>query len=207
LASLADRGVRRVVALPAYPQYSKTTSGSAVAELAREARRLGLKMRSVDAYPEGAGYVEALLDLAKTCCRASSHVVVTAHGLPKKLVQLGDPYVEHVRRTYAALTKGFPSGCTSSLAFQSRLGPVEWTRPYLVDEVKRLADAGVRDLVVLPVSFACENLETLYELDREVAGLARAHGIERYCRVPVPGCHPAFIDELAGLVRQAASEF
>jgi len=112
--------------------------------------------------------------------------------------------VEEVGRTAEALVSRLPSGTTCSLAFQSRLGPVEWTRPYLTDEIERLAGEGVRSLVVVPVSFVADCLETTYELAIEVAALAREAGIASYRVAPAPGAHPAFIDELADLVRDAA---
>ncbi len=81
-----------------------------------------------------------------------------------------------------------------------------WTGPSLHSELSRLAGEGVRTLVVAPISFVCENLETAYELDIELAALARKDGITAFRRVPAPGCHPAFIAELARRVRRAARE-
>ena len=89
-----------------------------------------------------------------------------------------------------------------SLAFQSRLGPVEWLRPYLEDEIAALGAAGVAHLVVAPVSFATENLETRWDLDREAADLAREAGIGRYDRAPAPG--PALAPVLAARVREVS---
>jgi len=205
-AGLAEAGARRVVALPAYPHWSGSTSGSALKDMRRAAAPHGLALTHTPSFPDGPGYVRALADNIAPLLTAGCHLLVSAHGLPEAMVRRGDPYVDEVSKTFEALRVALPASTAMSLAFQSRLGPVQWTRPYLVDEVARLAAEGVRSLVVAPVSFVCENLETLYELDKEVAEIARSNGIVDYRRAPVPGVHPAFIDELAGLVRRAAAE-
>ncbi len=205
-AGLAEAGVRRVVALPAYPHWSRSTFGSAVRDLRRAAEACGLMLREVPAYPQADGFITALAAQVEPLLTSGAHLVISAHGLPASIVRNGDPYVEHVRRTVTALVARLPAGTGHSLAFQSRMGPVEWTRPYLADEIRRLAADGVESLVVAPVSFACENLETLYELDHEMAGLARACGIGSFRRAPAPGCHPAFIGELVRLVERTARD-
>ena len=129
---------------------------------------------------------------------------MSAHGLPARAARRGERYLEEVARTTRALARRLPAGVGCSLAFQSRLGPMKWTGPSLEDEVARLAADGVRSLVVAPISFACENLETLYELDIELAAHAARCGITAFARAPVPGCHPAFIREIALLVRREA---
>jgi ferrochelatase len=132
--------------------------------------------------------------------------LITAHGLPQKAIERGDPYRDEVERTAVALAERLPAGVPSSLAFQSRLGPVEWTRPYLTDEIPRLAGEGVRSLVVAPISFVADCLETVHELVIETAELAAESGIESYRVAPAPGAHPAFIAELAGLVHRTAAQ-
>ncbi len=205
LAELAAAGARRVVVLPLYPQWSGSTTGSGVAEVEREAAGLGLELVKVGSYPAADGFIEALAAHTRPLISDGCVVVATAHGLPQRTVDRGDPYVGDVRATFAALAAALPAGTRCTLAFQSRLGPVEWTRPYLVDEVQRLAREGVTSLVVVPLSFVSENLETLYELDVELAHLAAAAGVTSFRRAPVVGCHPAFVATLADLVRRAAS--
>ena len=228
LDDLAAAGVRRLVALPAYPQWSRSTSGSALSDLAGPARRLKMTVREAAAFPDGAGFIKALAALTQPLLihgahvtqpllrrgshvtqpllRREAHVLMTAHGLPQRIVDKGDPYVEHVQRTAAALIAALPADTPHSLAYQSRLGPVEWTRPYLTDEIRRLGAAGLRSLVVVPLSFVCENLETRYELDHQIAMLAADCGITDYRRVPTPGCHEAFIGQLADLARHTVHE-
>jgi ferrochelatase len=206
MREFAAAGIRRVVALPAYPQWSQTTSGSAVRDLGRAARTHGIKVRQAPSYPDEEGFILALQELIRPYLDDCEHLIISAHGLPERIVRKGDQYVNEVCRTARALAATLPEGTSWSLAFQSRLGRMEWTRPYLVDEIRRLGEAGVRSLVVVPVSFACENLETLYELDIEAAELARGCGIAKYQRVPAPGCHRAFIHELAQVARRTSRE-
>ena len=195
-----------VTSLPAYPQWSQTTSGSAVRDLGRAARLHGIQVRQAPSFPDEEGFIVALRELIQPYLADCEHLIISAHGLPERIVRKGDQYVNEVCRTAQALAGELPEGLSWSLAFQSRLGRMEWTRPYLADEIRRLGEAGVRSLAVVPVSFACENLETLYELDIETAELARSCGITRYRRVPAPGCHRAFIHGLAQVARRTSRE-
>lgn len=205
LSQMAAQGVRRVVALPAYPQAARSTRGSAVRDILRAGRRTRMQVRVAPSFPEGPGYIEALADLARPLLSADSHLVVSAHGVPLRGREKSDPYLEEVALTEKALLRRLPTGTRHSLAFQSRVGRMQWTEPSLQDEVARLAGEGVRAIVVAPISFVCENLETTYELDIELAAYAREHGLA-FARVPTPGRHPAFISELARIARGVAHE-
>jgi ferrochelatase len=206
LPGMAECGVRRVIAVPAYPQAAASTSGSALWDLARAAARAGVEVRSVPSFPEAPGYIEAMTDAVLPLLTPGAHVIFTAHGLPERALRNGERYVAEVEQTVNALARHLPGGTTHSLAFQSRVGPIRWIGPELKSEVARLAGDGVKSLVVAPVSFVCENLETLYELDVELAARAAECGITSFARAPVPGCHPAFIGEIARMVRRAARD-
>jgi ferrochelatase len=174
-----------------------------VAEVKALAPGLGLDIVPVSSFPTASGYIGALVEATLPFLAEGCVVLASAHGLPRRIVQAGDPYVGEVRATFAALVSRLPAGTRCSQAFQSRLGPVEWTRPYLIDEVRRLGAEGVKALVVVPLSFVSENLETLYELDIELRGVAIEAGVTSFRRVPTAGCHPAFIATLAEAVRAA----
>jgi ferrochelatase len=206
LAALHETGVTRLVALPAYPQYSVTTSGSSFSHLQGTARHFGMDCREAPAYPAGDGFIEALAAGLRPLLDGADHLLFAAHGLPQRVVERGDPYVDQVGQTVAALERELGDGPPSSLAFQSRLGPVAWVGPHIDEEIRRLGAAGVRRLVVAPVTFVCENLETLWDLDREMAGLAGESGITDYRRAPVPGCAAPFIGQLALLAREQARD-
>jgi ferrochelatase len=204
---LAASGIRRIIALPAYPQWSTATTRSAVLDLTRAASDHHMEVQSVHSYPTAEGLLEALAQQTASCLNGATHVIFSAHGQLARDVHRGDPYTQQVQETVAALSSRLPAGVHYSLAFQSRVGPLAWTKPSLIEEIRRVGSTGCRSLVVVPISFTCENLETLFELDIEMADLAAANGITSYKRVPTPGCHPAFIRTLAELVRDAANRF
>jgi ferrochelatase len=199
-------GLRRVLALPAYPQESHTTTSSALEELSRAIRPTGMCSTAICSYADAPGFAEAIADLAAPFISPEATVLFCAHGLPERIVRAGDPYLEEVQRTFSAVAAKLPRNISHSLAFQSRMGRQEWTRPYLNEEVERLARAGAVSLVLIPISFICENLETLFELDIEVSALAARSGIRSVKRVPTPSCHSAFIRELARLVHDKVRE-
>ncbi|MDD5309601.1 MAG: ferrochelatase [Deltaproteobacteria bacterium] len=202
--ALAAQGVRRLVALPLFPQASRSTTGVVLAAL--EKAVMGrMEIAACGSHAGADGYIEALADGILSRLGDAQHVIVSAHGLPAKLASR-DTYLPDVKRTFAALEKRLAGRAPLSLAFQSRLGRGKWTEPYLTDEIARLASTGSRRLLVAPVSFACENLETLYELDIELPLLVRSLGALSIARAPVPGTHPAYLAALAGLVRRALED-
>jgi protoporphyrin/coproporphyrin ferrochelatase len=206
IAGLHCQGVRRVIALPAFPQQSHTTTTSALEACAAAARREGCDMAAIRSYANAPGFVKAIADLAFPMLGAGSFVLFCAHGLPEKIVRAGDPYVADVHSTVAAVAARLPRKVRYGFAYQSRLGTQRWTRPYLTEEIARLGRDGISSLVLIPVSFVCENLETLYELDVEIAELAAKSGIPSLRRVPTPACHPTLVSELARLVRTKIQE-
>ncbi len=206
LTKLADTGVRELFALPVFPQFAGSTTGSCLGELRKAARALGLEFISFQSYPDTPKYIEALTADLPELNPDGTHVIFCAHGLPERHIVKGDPYVAHVTRTAQAAAARLPSGVPWSVAYQSRLGPGRWTEPELTNEIDRLGRQGTQTLCVVPVSFANENLETLYDLDIVAAESAKRAGISRFIRLPAVGEHPAFIDELAGFVRGRKDE-
>jgi len=196
--------VDRAVVLPLFPQHSGATTDTCLRAFTAAATGSGLTWTAVPSFPEQTGFLDAVMEGTLPLVEDGCHVLFVAHGLPRRSVDRGDPYVDEVRRTADQLGSRLPTGTTWSLAFQSRLGPVEWVRPYLEDEIARLADEGIPALVVVPVSFVTENLETRYDLDIEAADLASSVGLATYRRAPAPGRSEALVAALADLVRAAA---
>jgi ferrochelatase len=202
--ALAARGVERVVAVPTYPQRSFTTTDSSLADLEDAARARGIRVCAVSSYPTDAGFIRALADVTSEVLAGAgrdAHVVMVAHAVPRRSVRRGDPYVAQVNATARALARSLPGHVRWDLAFQSRVGPVGWVGPSLEQTLRRLGDAGVKSVVLVPVSFTSEHLETLVELDLEARETASIAGIGSFHRVPAPGMHGAFIAMLARLVR------
>jgi ferrochelatase len=207
LAKLRAKGVDEVLALPLYPQYSFTTTRSSMTVLLREFPRAlpGATLRAVRNWPTEPKYVEATVEtIRKGLAKlpgADPYVLFSAHGLPVKIVAKGDPYPGQVRESCEAVAKA--AGLARwSLSFQSRVGPVEWIRPYTEDRIPELAREGVRDLLVVPMSFTCDHFETLFEMGKLQAEIAAEAGIERYAVAPGLNDEPLFIDALEALARR-----
>lgn len=203
----------KIVLLPLYPQFSTTTSASSFLDWDRAAQRAGLKqpVTRICCYPDEAGFVAAATQriaqtLKDTGDGAGWRLLLSAHGLPKRTIQNGDPYQNHVERSAAAITARLAMPALEAVVcYQSRVGPLEWIGPSTDAEIQR-AGADGKAVVVFPIAFVSEHSETLVELDIEYARLARTHGVLDYRRVPTVGTEPEFIDGLANLVRQAIGE-
>jgi len=194
LRSLRRQGIRRLLPVTLYPHDCRATTGSSLMELEREAAAQGFEMLpGVLSYATDPDYLDALAGplraaLAET---PAATVVFSAHSLPARQIERGDPYQREIEATVAALTAriaGTPGGRV--LAYQSKVGPIKWLEPELGGVLKTMAG---RDLVILPVSFVTEHIETLHELDILFREVALAAGVRSYRRLPAPGADPAFI--------------
>jgi protoporphyrin/coproporphyrin ferrochelatase len=208
--AVRDWGADEIVLLPLYPQYSTTTTGSSLAEWRRATKALGMAMpsRALCCYPEDNGFIATLAAairdaLARWPDGEPVRVLLSAHGLPEKIVAAGDPYRWQVERTAAALRRALGEpGPDMVVCYQSRVGPLAWIGPATDAEIRRAGGEGV-GLIVAPVAFVSEHSETLVELDIEYRHQAQAAGVPRYVRVPTVGTGADFIAGLARLVRQA----
>ncbi len=206
LSGLAPGGLRRVVAVSLYPHFSRTTTGSSLEDLRRALRQYpGAALLTVDRWGEDPAYV-ALMSawVAKEAAALAREtggrfeVIFSAHGLPRRTVRSGDPYPEEVSRTMAAVAR--QTGLPCRLSFQSRLGPVKWLEPSTEEVIREAAGRGVRGLVIVPVSFVSDHVETLWDMDIVYRRLAADAGIGAYRRLPAFNDHPAFIEVLGRLV-------
>jgi ferrochelatase len=208
VTELKRRGHERVVLLPLYPQYSRTTTGSSFNEFLRECRRQHYSPRYtlVRQWYEQPEYLDAIVETLKAEAAklpdpdpARIEVLFSAHGLPRKIVEQGDPYEEQVRATYEAVKSrlGWPR---TTLCYQSRVGPLEWLRPYTGDVIREKAARGVKQMLVYPIAFVSDHIETLYELGITYAELARGLGIPHYRVAPALNAHPRLIEGLKKLV-------
>lgn len=201
-----------VVLLPLYPQFSGTTTGSSFDKWAQVAERRGLTVPTarICCYPAETGFIGALADRTKAAYDEAKQageprVLFSAHGLPKKFIDGGDPYRRHVEMTVAAIVKRLDiAGLDYVTSYQSRVGPLEWIKPYTEEEIVTASAQG-RPLVVVPVAFVSEHSETLVELDIEYRELAVENGAPAYVRAPTVGTDGAFIKGLAALVERAAA--
>ena len=201
-----------IVCLPLYPQFSRTTTASSFADWRRATAREGLNCptRTICCYPANSGFVEAVARLIRPAfAKAGSsgrepRLLLTAHGLPKRIVAAGDPYPGQVETTARAVVAALASpGLDWQVCYQSRVGPLEWIGPATDAEIKR-AGADRVPLVVAPISFVSEHSETLVELDLDYRRVAERSGVPAYHRVATVGAEPGFIGALAELVRRVA---
>lgn len=220
VADLKADGIDEVVVLPLYPHFSISTSGSSFRELQRlrntDPTFSRLPIRCIRSWYDHPGYIQALANLIAHEIKASedppsAHVFFSAHGVPKSYVEEeGDPYQLEILASSKLILEQLKQqlGYTNpfTLAYQSRVGPVEWLKPYTEDALEKLGAQGVKDLVVVPISFVSEHIETLEEIDMEYRELAIAAGIKNFRRVPALDTDPAFIAALADLVQQAMAE-
>ena len=127
----------------------------------------------------------------------------SAHGVPQSYIDAGDPYQGHIEACVDLIAAQLPSRVTVELSYQSRVGPIEWLRPYTDDVLPSLGLTGTRNLVVVPVSFVSEHIETLEEIDIEYKELAIANGITGWRRCPALGTDGAFVEDMADMVAEA----
>jgi len=206
-----------VVVLPLYPHFSISTSGSSFRELQRlrqaDPAFRRLPIRCIRSWYDHPGYINAMAGLIArevgNCeAPASAHIFFSAHGVPKSYVEeAGDPYQKEIEACAALVMErleqllGHPN--PSTLAYQSRVGPVEWLKPYTEDALRELGEQGVQELVVVPISFVSEHIETLEEIDIEYREIATEAGVSHFRRVPALDTDPTFIQGLADLVHEA----
>lgn len=209
LARAREWRAEHIVAFPQYPHYSTTTTGSSLRELRAEAAAVGLStpITEIASWHDHGGYVEALAECVRAGVdevpaerRAGAKVVYSAHSLPMKFVRAGDPYPEQVRATAALVhaQSGLPQRW--EVSWQSKVGPLEWLGPGSIERIEALPGEGVRDVVIVPITFVNDHIETLQELDMDLRERAAAAGIRTFVRAPSLNVRPAFVDALAGLL-------
>lgn len=211
VAELLAEGCDRLVAVGLFPHWSFATTAAANDRVHEALVALGrgeVPVHYARAFFADPAYVDAVADTVRTAlARADGegplHLLFSAHGIPVSFVRRGDPYPEHVREGVRRVVERLGWTGAWSLSWQSRLGPVRWLGPDTVSEVQRLGADGTKRLVVVPVSFVGEHIETLHELDLEVAEVAHHAGIPTFVRAAALEAHPRFVDGLATVVRDA----
>ena len=230
LAQIQRDNIQALVIVPLYPQFSISTSGSSLRVLQEEfAKNTAPPMHTViPSWYNRPGYINAVADLiltelaqisdkdvakqkAETPDLAGKHVLFSAHGVPQSYIAAGDPYQVQMQQCVDAIgrvvqEKHADSDVALHLSYQSRVGPVEWLRPYTDDVLPDLGQQGVRNLVVVPISFVSEHIETLEEIDMEYRELAEEHGVTNWRRAPALNTHAGFVADLADMVYEALQE-
>jgi ferrochelatase len=200
-------GATDAILLPLYPQFSTTTTGSSLAAWTRVS---ALPATTICCYPTLRAFVEAHAEAILKAWRdngspAKPRVLFSAHGLPESVIKRGDPYQWQVEQTAAAVRALLPADWEARVSYQSRVGPMKWIGPSTEAEIHAAAKDGI-GLIVSPIAFVSEHVETLVELDIEYGEIAKKLGLPFYLRAPALGAAPRFIDALAELAEQALGE-
>jgi protoporphyrin/coproporphyrin ferrochelatase len=207
---LQAAGVDRIVLLPLYPHYSKSTTGSSVNEWNRELRRrkrIAWKTDLVESYCDHPLYISALvrnigiaLRRVPSADRPRVNLLFSAHGTPMSLVRSGDPYQPQIVQTYEAVLASGNFGLEHHLCYQSKVGPARWLEPSLDQTVDRLAADGVSHVITVPIAFVSDHSETLYEINIQTRARAKEKGIRYFDMSPALHTNPDFIGALRDLV-------
>jgi len=197
-------GATDAILLPLYPQFSSTTSASSLKAWHAVS---ALPASTICCYPAGASFAqahaEAILETWRTAGSPERpRVLFSAHGLPQNVIDRGDPYQWQVELGAAAITKLLPADWQTEICYQSRVGPLKWIGPSTEEAIHAAAKDQV-GIIVSPIAFVSEHVETLVELDIEYAQLAQKLALPFYLRAPTPGVAPRFIDALATLAERA----
>jgi protoporphyrin/coproporphyrin ferrochelatase len=210
-------GVRRLILLPLFPQYSLTTTGSCFRYFQTLDDGLGLSAKIQISYIQSwfgePLYIEAMMDLIREGLaqfpeedRAKVHILYSAHSIPARYVKQGDPYLEQTRESIALIQARLDNAYASTLSFQSKVGPVKWLGPATKDKLMKLAKNGVADILAVPISFVSDHLETLQEMDIQYKKLAADLGIRQFHRAAALNLNPKFIQALGSIVLKELTE-
>jgi ferrochelatase len=197
-------GATDAILLPLYPQFSSTTTGSSLKAWRKAS---DLPASTICCYPAGAGFADAHAQAIMSVWRQAGsppnpRVLFSAHGLPQRVIDRGDPYQWQVERGVAAVRAKLPAEWETRICYQSRVGPLKWIDPSTEAEIEAAAHDS-RGVIVAPIAFVSDHVETLVELDIEYAQKAKALGVPYYLRAPALGEAPRFIEALVDLVESA----
>jgi protoporphyrin/coproporphyrin ferrochelatase len=203
-ASVIERGnYDKIILLPLYPHYSVSTTGSSFNEWKRVYKGDASKVVYVNNYFDHPLYIKALNERIDEALlkfpfekREGVQLVFSAHGTPVSYVKKGDPYSEHIKGTIDLVMKGRNFSHKHHLCYQSKVGPAKWLEPATDKMIEELASKGYKDLLIIPVSFVSDHVETLFELDIEYRHVADENKIENYIVMTGLNDSKTFIDAL-----------
>jgi ferrochelatase len=235
IPEIYNAGINKLIVISLYPQYSVATSGSSLSKFKEVASRYPMEIFCISSFFNHPLYIEALVDVIKKGLESFGqkspplsspltkggqrgginseprtpnseldvHVLFSAHSLPQKIIDEGDPYVYQIMGTIEEITKIIQ--IKWHLSYQSKSGPVKWLEPSTDEKLKELAGEGVKNVLVVPISFVSDHIETLYEIDILYKNLAEKLGI-KLKRVESLNTHPVFIGALKDMVQKNVKE-
>jgi ferrochelatase len=201
--------IKKVILLPLYPQFSKATTTSSLKEWENKlrSRDLDIDYSLIEQYYDRPAFIDSWVERIREGMerfpvevRDDVNLLFSAHGTPMKLVRQGDPYSHQIKETVEAIMQRGGFGQPHTLCYQSKVGPMKWLTPSTPDTIAELASRGVRHMLLVPIAFASDHLETLFELGIEYRRQAKERGVEQYEVTAGLNDSSAFINALAELV-------
>jgi len=201
-----------IILLPLYPQFSTTTTGSSIEDFTTKLKKKAIKadLKTICCYPKDDNFIKAHADLVikaidKIKDKGNYRILFSAHGLPKNIVAEGDPYQWQIENTVNAVLDELDyKNIDYKVTYQSKVGPLEWLDPDTESEIK-LAVEQRKELIIVPIAFVSEHVETLVELDIEYKEMADKYSIN-YIRVPALSVHELFINSLKNIIIKASQK-
>ncbi len=211
VAQAAAEGCEKLVGVSLFPQWCSATTESVFHDVRKAIATLKkpLPLIPVDRYPDNPLYLDALANTVREALRrfpeerrAKVHLVFSAHGVPVSIIKKGDPYQREIQQTVDGLVARLP-GQPWSLSYQSKVGPVKWLEPATIDHLQSLGARGEQQILVVPVAFVSDHIETLHEQNILLRGVAQKAGVQQYEVARALNDCPLYAQALAGLVRAA----
>lgn len=200
----------KIVLLPLYPHHSVTTTGSSFNEWKRTYKGDESKIIFVSDYYDNPKYISAInqrIDEAVSnfpeALRPDIQMLFSAHGTPESLVKKGDPYSRQISKTVDSVMKARNNSHDYHLCFQSKVGPMKWLEPSTIDMIVRLARIQRKQMLIIPISFVSDQIETLFELDIEYRKMAEKSGVENYVVMQGLNGSDMFISALRDIVLES----
>lgn len=211
LDAMQKDGITRIVALPLYPQFSISTTRSSFRHFIKNIQARGglksMRRHYISTWYDHPGYIDALVETIKEAYLnlpnqdlQATHLIFSAHSIPESYLAQGEPYLKHTKRTVELVMAKLGNERPWTLSFQSKVGPVKWLEPSTEQIIQKLAQQKQQQILVVPISFVSEHIETLYELDILYKELADTAGIPHFTRAKALNLNSTFINALADLV-------
>ncbi|MBI4851057.1 MAG: ferrochelatase [Acidobacteria bacterium] len=213
IENLEKDGINRVVALPLYPQFSISTTRSSFRHFIKVLESRGglrqIRRHYIPAWYDHPKYIDALVETIEIAYKKlpnpdlqATHLIFSAHSVPENYLKQGEPYLKHTKKTVELVLEKLGNARPWTLSFQSKLGPVKWLEPLTDSVIRKLGKEGVKQILIVPVSFVSDHIETLYELDILYKETADEAGIAHFIRAPAFNTLPSFISALADIVEE-----
>ena len=210
IAEMKKQEFSKVIFLPLYAQYYKTTTGSSFKEWEKQSAKMNYKVENstfIQHYYNHPLYIQAIVENLTLAYKKFSHLdpadvdlVFSAHGLPISIIESGDPYKDHIEETVRLVIEKSNLKSPHILCYQSKVGPAQWLKPSLNQAIHSLATSGRKHILIIPIAFVTEHIETLHEINIEAREHAEKLGIEQFEMMPALNDSPTFIACLKDLV-------